>query len=530
MSPVSRGRRGKKKTNTRRVARARLWEAEPTGLEIFEAMLDSAAATFTELATREDPLPAELVAALLIHMPTALDPDAGTQAVAHVLIPMIEARQDTAALAALTALESVSAGVQDEIADFAAAAATSLRAAGVAEPRWAGDLGEPVELLECHRLHGKGASEAVLAASFRRAGRAHAFVVLVDTDDCGAATDILLPEASELPGMLDEIVEDARKRGTKLKHDRPAVETWHWHVRDALDARAVHDRDTSLPEPEEPEEDGPPYGVMAQVLRSRLATLPAARQPRGAKPAHSDPLGDLSTLDERALQSVISQLLAARGGDLNDPAFPALPGRRPDAKLPAKRNKADGPAPVLQIKVGLTGSKPPIWRRVLVPGDISLASLHHVIQTAFGWEDAHMHVFETPYGSFGRSDRELGHKAEGPVTLEHIAGRPKDKINYLYDFGDNWDHQILVEKVLDPDPSLTKARCIGGRRAAPPEDCGGVWGYMELIDVIADPHHPEHADRMDWLGLTNPAQFDPEAFDPDAINHSLAGGWSRGLR
>jgi hypothetical protein len=159
---------------------------------------------------------------------------------------------------------------------------------------------------------------------------------------------------------------------------------------------------------------------------------------------------------------------------------------------------------------------------LLVPADVSLARLHDVIQAAFGWQDSHMHVFETPYGDFGRADRELGHRAEAPVTLEQVAPQAKAKIGYTYDFGDDWAHEIVVEKVLDRNPALTYPCCTGGRRAAPPEDCGGIWGYEELVEILADPQHPEHEERLEWLGLEDATQFDPAAFDPVEVNRALA--------
>jgi len=130
-------------------------------------------------------------------------------------------------------------------------------------------------------------------------------------------------------------------------------------------------------------------------------------------------------------------------------------------------------------------------------------------------------VFETAYGDFGQADRELGHRADGSVTLEQVAQQPKDKIRYTYDFGDDWVHDIVVEKVLDPDPSTTYPRCTGGKRAAPPDDCGGIWGYDELRVILADPTHPEHDERLEWLGITDASQFTPDTFDPDTVNDRL---------
>jgi len=202
---------------------------------------------------------------------------------------------------------------------------------------------------------------------------------------------------------------------------------------------------------------------------------------------------------------------------------PILPrSRAAQPKLPKKRKKSDGLAPVFQIKVGLRGAKPPIWRRLEVPADISLARLHAVIQTAFGWDDSHLHVFATPYGEFGVADAELGHRAESRVTLEQVAPGAQSKIRYTYDFGDDWEHDILVEKTVDKDKSASYPRCTGGRRAAPPEDCGGVWGYADLVDVLSDADHPEHEDRLEWLGLDNATEFDPTSFDAEAVNRELS--------
>jgi hypothetical protein len=97
----------------------------------------------------------------------------------------------------------------------------------------------------------------------------------------------------------------------------------------------------------------------------------------------------------------------------------------------------------------------------------------------------------------------------------------KDKLQYMYDFGDGWEHEILVEKVLDPDPSAAYPRCTGGKRAAPPDDCGGIGGYENLIEVLTDPTHPEHNESLDWLGLTDASQFKPDTFDLKETNRRL---------
>ncbi|MEU5722193.1 plasmid pRiA4b ORF-3 family protein [Micromonospora sp. NPDC047738] len=221
--------------------------------------------------------------------------------------------------------------------------------------------------------------------------------------------------------------------------------------------------------------------------------------------------GELDVASISALLDLLSP--PGRGG--------AVPTQRRLARLPAKRKKSDGPAPIYQIKVSLRGARPPIWRRLEVPADVSLAQLHVLIQLAFAWTDSHLHVFETPYGSFGRPDADLGHRAASGATLEQVAPAVGDKLRYTYDFGDNWEHDILVEKVLDRAASVTYPRCVAGRRAAPPEDCGGVWGYGELVEILADPTHPEHGDRLDWLDLDDATDFDPARFDAKAVTAVL---------
>jgi hypothetical protein len=149
-----------------------------------------------------------------------------------------------------------------------------------------------------------------------------------------------------------------------------------------------------------------------------------------------------------------------------------------------------------------------------VPADISLARLHTVIQIAFDWDDSHLHVFETPYGSFGTADADLGHRSEAPVTLEQVAPSVNSKLRYTYDFGDDWEHDIVVEKVLDRNDTTSYPRCTGGRRAAPPEDCGGIWGYADLVEILNDPTDQEHEDRLEWLGLDDPLTSTPTDSTP----------------
>ncbi len=188
--------------------------------------------------------------------------------------------------------------------------------------------------------------------------------------------------------------------------------------------------------------------------------------------------------------------------------------------MPAKKTVAQ--TGIYQIKVTLRNSKPPIWRRIQVPGDIHLGKLHHILQVVMGWEGYHLHQFiiggayygepHPDYETWGPEMRNERH-----VRLEQIAPGQGVKFLYEYDFGDGWEHELLVEKLLPSEPGVHYPRCLKGKRACPPEDVGGVWGYDSFLEAIRDPDHPEHEDMLGWIG----GEFDPEAFDLDEINSAL---------
>ncbi|WP_218125655.1 plasmid pRiA4b ORF-3 family protein [Sinosporangium album] len=178
---------------------------------------------------------------------------------------------------------------------------------------------------------------------------------------------------------------------------------------------------------------------------------------------------------------------------------------------------------VHRIKVTLAGSRPPIWRRVEVPSAITLRGLHDVLQAAFGWEDYHLWAFESPLARYGIADPELEIADAAAKRLDQVALAQHDRLGYTYDFGDNWEHTIVVEAVTPAEPGIAYPRCLTGRRACPPEDCGGIWGYNYLLEILADPKHEEHGDRLAWLGLGSADQFDPATFDLTRTNTALSG-------
>ncbi len=203
------------------------------------------------------------------------------------------------------------------------------------------------------------------------------------------------------------------------------------------------------------------------------------------------------------------------------------------------------------IRVTLNGSKPPIWRKLTVPSDIVLGELHEVIQIAMGWTNSHLHRFDqrvkiskderirlwqkdswtprewarlhggrkfvtkvTPWGE----PTEMEGEDEEAVTLGEVCPKVKNSLIYEYDFGDGWEHAIEVQKIIEPEPGVQYPVCLGGKKACPPEDCGGICGYYELLETISDPEADDHDDMLEWLG----GDFDPDAFNLDEVNATLA--------
>ncbi len=174
---------------------------------------------------------------------------------------------------------------------------------------------------------------------------------------------------------------------------------------------------------------------------------------------------------------------------------------------------------IYQLKITLRHSKPPIWRRVLVPGSMTLEDLHEIIQIVMGWEDDHLHEFEIGGKSYSSARFQLDDVYdESRVTLQEVAPPPGKQFTYIYDFGDWWEHVIKVEDVFPPQPGQRYPQCIGGRRAAPPEDVGGMWGYYHFLEALNNPEHPDHEHFVDWWG---DEPFDPNAFDPEEVNEVL---------
>lgn len=206
------------------------------------------------------------------------------------------------------------------------------------------------------------------------------------------------------------------------------------------------------------------------------------------------------------------------------------------------------PKQVHELKITLRGSKPPIWRLVAVPSDIRLSDLHCVIQIVMGWDNYHLHQFVArntkpkpapeklrslgrsgqweKLAEFMRRDRYISDirfelediEDERKVKLAELAPAVKNKFTYEYDFGDGWDHAVEVVKVGPPAEGIKYPVCLDGKYACPPEDCGGIWGYYEKLEILKNPKNKDYKDIREWM----PLGFNPERFNLEAINAELA--------
>jgi len=174
---------------------------------------------------------------------------------------------------------------------------------------------------------------------------------------------------------------------------------------------------------------------------------------------------------------------------------------------------------VYQIKVTLRDIRPPIWRRLEVLSDTTLERLHLIFQLAMGWANYHLHQFTIGGIEYGQPDPDLDFEVEDEkrVKLSQMALRENTKFVYEYDFGDSWEHTVLVEKTLPVEKGKHYPSCSKGKRVCPPEDVGGPWGYADFLETIQDVNHSEHEDMLEWAG----GQFDPEAFDLEEVNRRL---------
>jgi Plasmid pRiA4b ORF-3-like protein len=383
----------------------------------------------------------------------------GEAGVGEVLSDVLEHLIECKRPEALAMARVMAAVGPPEVRAIASDMANRLVAGGRADQPWSAGLGQPAPG-PCFGYADIYGYQRSIVVAFSYARKKHAVVVLIDYLLGGGIKDCFVAD------YTSKLRDDYRK-GTA----RPEV---RFSDLDAATAREILEKALSRdPCPAEADQIQN-VGNYIDLVRARVELLPRRSTAAGVR-------------------------------------SPAARGKRPAAA----RN-------VHRLKVTLRGTKPPIWRRFEVPSDITLARLHAVIQLGFGWQDSHLWVFETPAGRYGSYDPELEISSAASKKLSAVADWPADKIRYEYDFGDSWEHDVVVEAVQPAEPGVAYPRCTAGRRAGPPEDSGGVWGYYDLLNTLANPRHDNHAQTLSWLGIESAAEFDPGGFDLEAVNTALA--------
>ncbi len=187
---------------------------------------------------------------------------------------------------------------------------------------------------------------------------------------------------------------------------------------------------------------------------------------------------------------------------------------------------------VYYLKVTLKDSNPPIWRDILVPSNLTLENLHYVIQAVMGWGNYHLHQFiagkvlyteaveddnHDNYYSLDASDDDEYDRNEKKYTVSQLLTQESASIIYEYDLGDSWTHKIELKHILPADNNAQQPRCIQGEQACPPEDCGGIWGYTDMLETLKNAKTSERKEMLPWIG----DNFNPNYFDINAVNRVL---------
>ena len=451
----------------------------PDETESFDGMLS----WFTPLLEPGcDQLEAEIAGGAFIgELRRAAPDDVSLMDVLTDVVPQLVRHPGPEALAMARVLAAIG---PPEIRAVAASMADQLAAAGLADMPWNSRLGKP-KPVRCFGYGDVFGDQQSVVSVFSYGTAQHAVVVLIDHLLGGGVKDCYLVEYTE--ALREEYRSAGRLPGLRFADY------------DAGAARAMLESALARqPCPVEPDQIEDVWNCI-DVLRARVDLLP--------RPAAAD-----SKVNRPATaRQAVSRRAASR-----QPA-----SRQPASRQPAGKQPAADPSTVHKLKVTLRGTSPPIWRRLDVPSDITLKRLHTVIQLAFGWDDYHLFVFETRAGRFGSYDPDLEIRSAAGKKLSAVAASADEKIQYEYDFGDHWELDILVEAIHPPEPGIAYPRCTAGRRTGPPEDCGGVPGFYELLDVLADPDHEDHVERLGWLGIASAAEFDADGFDVAAANRRL---------
>jgi len=341
----------------------------------------------------------------------------------------------------------------------AAEAAERLAQAGVPDRPWATRVGRP-RMLRAWQYGDVLGAQSSIGVLFDYQGRDHALMVLVDHMLGGGVKDCWVSEGRAARGLHDSIA-DAMAR---------EPDTYFVDLDSAAAATALREALSNPPCPEQ-DDQVEDVGELLYLTRSRTEHL--AR------------LADLPPESEQL---------------------------DPDATI--------GAGEILRIKISIRHTKPPIWRRLEVSETTTLATLHALIKGAFGWTDSHLHQFEVEDPVRGR--RVVRDGATQRFTLASLVDPSGASVVYRYDFGDDWEHLIELEAREPALAGVAYPRCPAGRRADPPEDCGGPGGLAMILEALADPQQPDHEDLITWV----PSGYDPAHFDRVAVEASLRRAWS----
>jgi hypothetical protein len=357
--------------------------------------------------------------------------------------------------------------------------------------------------------------------------------VMLTLDDLGDLADHLVAainstEDKRLRGKLDRL--HVKINALLDRQQEPPEEGGKSIVIEAILDLLVRESPAILPMPAKSKKDEDQYPLkltekqrealihatgLRRGLKNKIGQVPEGSQTiRFTRKELEETVSEVETAVRFAPSPFKEQLVAVYGKleDLRD----ALE----DEPVKQSRKRTETTGSIYEFKVTLKGSDPSIWRRFEVT-DITLGALHDVLQVVMGWENSHMHQFivnGTYYGQATPDDLDLDVEDEDGILLGQIfTGRKKPHIVYEYDFGDNWEHEIVLEKRLEPEPGFEYPRCVEGARACPPEDCGGIGIYAKFVEAISDPRHPNHREMKEWIGR----KFDPEKFSVDKVNKEL---------
>lgn len=329
------------------------------------------------------------------------------------------------------------------------------------------------------------------------------------------------------------------KSGMVPENDLPKVEPWHLAPLFCLVSRGANPSDTLVDEagrqaylnfdeafsPEEAE-------ALHPVIAFAFCYLEAHRGLGLIDQEQTAQLLALVDSNESALDMMLK--MVDEIFEAENPFDPALLHEPPAAapkkgKAAGKKNKKNNPTSeeisaaagaIFILEITLLGIEPPVWRRVAVPGRTTLDLLHEIIQAVMGFDGGfdHLHEFEIGKQSYAPPEiADEGSLDESRFQLCDLVPKAGRKIIYTYDFGDNWEHEVVVKKIEPPRPGEQYPRCLDGGRAAPPDDCGGPWGYEELLEARLDPESEDYERAIEWLG----EDFDPESFDCRQVNERL---------